>query len=158
MNKNGSIEQRVEDIFELHRFIVSIFIKGFEDNFSLPEELNFTHVRAALILRFHGSMAMSELSRRLVLEKGSFTPVASMLIKKGYMKKEQSAEDKRVFNLALTQAGLDLTSRFKTEHWKFMSDVLGKLNPQEQQDYFAIVCKLNDYHRMIKGTPAESVE
>ena len=151
MKNTNTAEHRIDDIFELHRFIISIFIKDFEEVFTLPEGLNFTHVRAVLILRFHGVMAMSELSGRLALEKGSFTPVATALITRGYVRKEQSAEDRRVYNLALTGEGTSLADRFKKEHGTFISGVLDRLEPEERKEYFDLVFRLNEYNRKIKG-------
>ena len=150
MKSSGTAEKRIEGIFELHRSIISIFFKDFEEIFKLPEGLNFTHMRAALSLRFHGRMTMSELSRMLVIEKGSFTPVAALLIKKGYIRKEQSAQDKRVYHLVLTDEGIKLTTLFRNEHWKFMSEVLSQLPDDEQNDYFELVGRLNAYHHKIR--------
>ncbi len=151
MEKANLAEERIESLFDLHRYIISVFFKDFEEVFKLPEGLNFTHMKAMLTLRFHGKMTMSDLSRMLVIAKGSFTPVAARLITGGYIEKEQSAGDKRVYNLVLTEAGMELTTRFKNEHWAYMTEILDRLPPDEQGDYFAHVTKLNAYHKMIES-------
>ena len=150
MEKANQAEERIESLFDLHRYIMSVFFKDFEEVFKLPEGLNFTHMKAMLTLRFHGKMTMSDLSRMLVIAKGSFTPVASRLITSGYIQKEQSAGDKRVYNLVLTEEGMELTTRFKNEHWAYMTEILDRLPPDEQEDYFAHVNKLNAYHKVIE--------
>ena len=151
MNRNTIAEERIESIFDLHRYIISIFIKDFEEIFEIPEGLNFTHLKAMLILRFHGNLTMSDLSRMLVIAKGSFTPVAAKLIERGYIRKEQVAEDKRVYNLVLTDTGTELTSRFKDEHWAFMTELLDHLPPEQRSDYFEHINRLNEYHRKIES-------
>ena len=148
--QTADADKRIEGIFELHRYIVSMFFKDFEDTFEPSDGLNFTHIKAAMTLYFHGKMTMSELSRRLVLEKGSFTPVAAKLIKTGYIKKEQTPADKRAYNLVLTASGKELTARLKNAHWRFMTAALGQLPPDEQDDYFELIRKLNRYNARIK--------
>lgn len=152
MSKKENISVNlVDSILELHRSIISIFFKNFENTFELPEGLNFTQVKAAMILHCHGSMTMSELSRMLVIEKGSFTTVAAKMIKKEIIKKEQSPEDKRVYNIVLTQKGIKLTSRLKDEHLKYMSESLSQLQEHEQADYYKLVKGLNEYNEKIKN-------
>ncbi len=143
-------EERIESIFDLHRHIISMFFKGFEEVFELPEGLNFTHVKAMLTLRFHGNMTMSDLSRMLVIAKGSFTPVAAKLIEKGYIRKEQSEEDKRVFHLVLSEKGEEFTAGFRNEHWQYLTELFDHLSPDQQSDYFEHISRLNAYHTMIQ--------
>ena len=142
-------QELIESIFELHRSIISIFFKSFEDIYILQDGLNFTHMKAAMILRFEGKMPMSDLSAKLVLEKGSFTPVAARLIERGLVKKERSVEDKRVYMLGLTAEGEKLTGRFKDEHWKYMTNVLNKLTAEERADYLEQLSNLNKYNKLI---------
>ena len=82
--KESSEQELIENIFKLHRSTITIFFKGFEDVYDLPEGLNFTHMKAAIILRFEGSMTMSELSSKLVLEKGSFHSCCGKANRKRY--------------------------------------------------------------------------
>ena len=145
----GNAQALIESIFELHRFIISIFFKNFEETYTLPDGLNFTHMKAAIILRFHGKMTMSELSSMLTIEKGSFTPVAGRLIEKGIVMKERSKEDKRVYKLVLTAYGQELTDQFKDEHWSYMSKILDQLSSEERADYFEKIQALNEYNKKI---------
>lgn len=154
MDRRVGAEERIESIFELHRHIISIFFKDFEDTFELPEGLNFTHMKAAMMLSFHGPQTMSELSKMLLLEKGSFTPVAARIIKKGIVRKERSNEDKRVYKLALTESGKVLTRHFKDSHWNYIQATLEQLEPDEREGYFNSVSMLNSYNEKISGSPA----
>ena len=115
-NRQDFSEDRIEGLFELHRAIISIFFKGFEDTWQLPDELNYTHMKAVMILGFHGHLTMSELSGMLAIEKGSFTPVARKLIGKGLIEKKRSAEDLRVYHLVLTEEGRELMIKFMNMH------------------------------------------
>ncbi len=151
ISEKSSEETKVESIFELHRSIISIFFKDFENIFELPKGLNFTHMKAAMILRFQGPMTMSKLSSRLVLEKGSFTPVAAKMTEKGLIEKQRSAEDKRVYHLVLTDYGRKLTAEFKDKHWAFILSAFDRISPEEQNEYFTMISGLNRLNRKIKG-------
>ncbi|MBI9109338.1 MAG: MarR family transcriptional regulator [Spirochaetales bacterium] len=147
---NADKKDKIESIFYLHRSIISLYFKDFEDVYTLPEGLNFTHMRAAMIIRFQGHITMSELSKELVLEKGSFTPVAATLIKKGIVKKEQSLVDRRVYNLVLTEKGERLTLDFRNDHWDFIESGFECLDIDEQNEYYKFVNGLNYYNKKME--------
>ncbi|MDC7226730.1 MAG: MarR family transcriptional regulator [Spirochaetales bacterium] len=150
MNNLTDADEHIENLFELHWSIISIFFKGFDESFKLPEGLNFTHMKTAMTIFFHGPMTMSEISKRLALEKGSFTPVASRLISGGYVRKERSREDKRVYKLALTESGEELTERLRTAHNQYIQSMLDRLNADEQKEYFEDIVRLNVLNEKIK--------
>ncbi|OQY33249.1 MAG: hypothetical protein B6241_08235 [Spirochaetaceae bacterium 4572_59] len=94
--------QNISRIFELRRNMDHVFFKRFEGEFPLPAGMNFTHMKALLLAGLYQPINMTILSRYMQLEKGSFTPVASKLIRLGYMEKIRDEHDKRAFNLELT--------------------------------------------------------
>jgi len=127
--------ETVQSIFQLHSSIEFIFFKEFIHNYSLPKGLNPTHIKTLMALRFTGARPMSEISKFLSLEKGSFTPVANRLIKDGYVEKQQSAEDRRVYNLTLTDKGLDLAKDFGSKHINHIETILAPLEDQEKDAF-----------------------
>ncbi|MBI9105011.1 MAG: MarR family transcriptional regulator [Spirochaetales bacterium] len=141
----------LERIIDLMRSSELIFFRNFEAQFKLPPGLNFTHVKASMILRFNRQCTMSELSALMLLEKGSFTPVATRLMEKGYIEKIQSVEDKRVYNLRLTEAGMDFTRQFGVIHRAYVRKTIEKLTSTEQVEYMDLVEKLNVLNRRLLG-------
>lgn len=149
MNSFQVADEHIESLLDLHWSIISIFFKGFDEEVALPEGLNPTHFKAAMMLKFHEPMTMTELSRRLTLEKGSFTPVAARLIDKGLVEKVQSEEDRRVYNLVLSAEGRKLTDWLRKAHWRYIQSMLERLSPEEQEEYFDKMSRLNVLNNKI---------
>lgn len=139
----GQFDEAIVSIFELRSIIEHVFFKEFVHMYELPEGVNHTHMMTMMILKFHGSIPMSELSRKLNLEKGSFTPVANKLIKRGLLTKEQSIKDKRVYNLGLSPEGDALATEFSNTHRTFVEGLIKSLEPEEQVKFFDSVNLIN---------------
>ncbi len=60
-------------------------------------------------------IAMKELGKRMHCDPSFVTLIADMLEKRGLAKREPHPADRRVKNLVLTEAGLDLKSRIEAE-------------------------------------------
>lgn len=150
-----SDDSALKSVFDLKRSIDRIYFKKFEKTFELPEGLNFTHVKAAMILRFQGHRTMSEMSSLMLLEKGSFTPVAGRLVEHGIIRKEQSTEDKRIQNLVLTDIGKKLTERVIETHITYTQSVIARLETAEQIEYLHLIGKLNKMNKKLLETGAD---
>lgn len=142
-------DEDLKIIFRLKSQLENAFFKGFLNEHTLPETLNFTHVKTMIILLLQGSLPMSDISRLINLEKGSFTSVANELIKQGYLEKEQSQADKRVYNLKLTQKGQDYAKDFTETHLEFIKEKLCRLSIEEQAAYFNALKVLIDLTEKI---------
>lgn len=79
------------------------------------EELGFdiTPREFAVINRLHqhGQLNQSELAEMTYKDKPAVTRMLDRLIDKGFIKKHPSAEDRRMFNVALTKAGESVRSK-----------------------------------------------
>ncbi|PAB60297.1 MarR family transcriptional regulator [Anaeromicrobium sediminis] len=119
--------------------ITEIFFNDFQTASDLLKDLNSTHTKTLMALKYEGSSTMSSISRKIELEKGSFTPVANKLIKLGYIEKVQSTEDKRKSLLQLTESGHNFAERFHEEHTKYIYNQLSKLSEAERGAYLAAI-------------------
>lgn len=97
-----------------------------------PAELNQTHIKALMFIYFNNNIQMNELSSKLHIEKGSFTPVANKLIDLTYIKKTPSTLDKRKVYLSLTKKGEDLVVLLKESYLKAFEDNLNLLSEEDQ--------------------------
>lgn len=136
-------EAKLKKIFNLKFHIENIFFKAYEDSLDLPVKLNHTHFKTMIILHFEGERPMSDISSKLSLEKGSFTPVANLLIKLGYIGKRQSQTDRRVYNIFLTEKGETFASKFIETHYKYMESKLSELSGEDQDAVSSAVDTLN---------------
>lgn len=131
-------------LFELSHVYRDFFIKDFESEFNIPEELNKTHVRTLMYIKFANMPKMSEISGNMGLEKGSFTPVAQKLYSLNYIKKNKTDKDRRKSLLELTEKGKSLTEDFAKAHKDYLNKKLESLDSDTQKqltDSFDFILK-----------------
>jgi DNA-binding MarR family transcriptional regulator len=142
MKKQHKLYKSVEGIFNLKHSLEHVFFRSFTNHYAHPENLFHTHILTLVILSSHKILPMSEVSRRLNLEKGSFTPVAAKLIKLGYIQKTQDESDKRVYNLELTDLGLEVADDFKEKHLTYINQLVAQFSEDERKEYFEAIDKV----------------
>lgn len=150
MYKNDN--DRLKTIFGLRSMIEKVYFKGYEFSGDFQVELNHTHIRTLMILKFEGESAMSAISAKLNLEKGSFTPVANKLMECGFIEKIVDEKDKRVCNLCLTEIGRVFSEEYSINHVAYINKLLECLTENERNLYLAAVelvesmtIQINDY-------------
>lgn len=132
-------DETIQAILSLFPMMTEIFFNNFQRSSDTIKDLNSTHTKTIMTLKYEGSSTMSFVSRKIELEKGSFTPVADKLIKLGYIEKVQSAQDKRKSLLQLTESGHTLAERFHKEHTEYIYNQLNKLSETERDAYLAAI-------------------
>lgn len=133
------VESDIYSIFELNYIIENTFFSKLKDEFDFPHELKDAHIKTLIILHIDKKVSMSQVSHKLNLVKGAFTPVANRLIKFGFIKKIKSEEDKRVSYLILTQKGSEFViGLFETLTNSILKKV-NKLSDLEKDAYFAAI-------------------
>ena len=141
-----------KDILELRSIIENAFFRAFEESTDFPVNLNHTHVRTMILLKFQGEKPMSVVSNKLNMEKGSFTPVANHLIDLGYIERLPDPKDKRICNLRLLESGEKITNEIIAKHNIFAEKMLGHLTEDEKKKYFEAIVLINELTvRMQKG-------
>ena len=82
---------------------------------------------------------MSDISNKLGLEKNSFTPVAKLLLEKGYIDRTKDENDRRAYILTLTDKGNKRAKGFMDRHIGFMEGQLSQLTDEEKELYFSAI-------------------
>ncbi len=134
--------KRVRCLMKFHREFVELIIKGFELGLDNPEDLNPKHYQTLMSLMHSGPCTMHELSGRVMLQKGSFTPVANKLLSIGFIRKEQSTEDKRMYYIHLTDKGLAFARTFHEQHHSYIEEKFSALRIEERNRYFELLDEL----------------
>lgn len=134
----------VKNILGLHSMIEKVFLREYEESSDFPANLNNTHIKAMMFLKFEGEKSMSMVSDKLNMEKGSFTPVANHLIELGYVEKIPDSKDKRVFKLRLKEQGNAIASEVCITHNAYVKKLLECLSEDEKDSYFKAVELIND--------------
>lgn len=133
------INEACEGIIHLKSTVEHTFFKEFFAQYESEDDLNHSHMMTLLSLNHWGPSPMSTISEKVNLEKGSFTTVSKKLISDGYMVKEQDAQDKRVYNLHLTEKGHQCVKSFRKAHLAFIQGKISQLSKTEQSDYMAAI-------------------
>lgn len=89
-----------------------------------------------------GSPTITELANRLGFTKASVTAGISKLIGLGYVTKNQSGRDKRVFHVALTGAGQRLVQAKYQALSQYGEFICSALTPEEAWQLESILAKL----------------
>ncbi|OOL96603.1 MarR family winged helix-turn-helix transcriptional regulator [Clostridium acetobutylicum] len=110
-------------------------------------DLSVTEVHTIEAIGMYVPRTMSEVAATLGITVGTLTTAVGNLVKKGYVKRERSEEDRRVVKIALTKRG-KLAYRI---HAKFHSDMVKEtvkgLSKEEERVLTSALEKLNRFFR-----------
>ena len=143
-------QDEVFNIFTIKWDFSEIFFKEFFKQYNFPDLLNSTHTRTMIVLDHNGPCTMTKASCLMELEKGSFTPVAKKLVEYNYIKKVQNRDDKRVYELVLTEKGSEYVKEFKEEHLAYIKKSLENFSPEDQESYFDLLKKVNSMNARLR--------
>ncbi|MEK7668898.1 MAG: MarR family transcriptional regulator [Gemmatimonadota bacterium] len=88
---------------------------------------------AVLEVLYHkGPLPLCGIGAKLLVTSGNVTYVADQLEKAGYLRRERSAEDRRVIRARLTATGAALMARIFPEHAASIARAVAVLSPREQ--------------------------
>lgn len=144
------MQDRLISLLAINPIIDSTFFNDLHKTFTVPDELNTTHIKTMVIVGDKEKQTMSSVSKELNLEKGSFTPVANRLINNGYIQKVQSSEDRRIWYLELTKKGKDFVAELRENLDKHVQKKLGSLDEDERNLYFAAIQIVINITKKIK--------
>jgi MarR family transcriptional regulator, 2-MHQ and catechol-resistance regulon repressor len=89
---------------------------------------------AVLEALYHvGPLCLGDLARRILTSSGNLTLVIDNLQKRGLVKREQQGKDKRFVLATITPAGARLIERIFPDHARRITEVMGRLDPEEQE-------------------------
>ena len=80
-----------------------------------------------------GPLCLSDLARKILRTSGNLTMVVDNLEKSGMVKRVQSETDRRYFSVEITEKGSELIARIFPEHAAGITEIMGRLTPEEQE-------------------------
>lgn len=111
------------------------------------KDMSITEMHTLEAIGMYVPRTMSEVANDLSITVGTLTTAIGNLVKKGYVERRRSEEDRRVVKIALTKKG-KLAYRI---HQKFHSDMvkiaIEGLNPEEEEILAAALEKLNVFFK-----------
>ncbi len=101
------------------------------------------------------SKTMSEVAAKLEITMGTLTVSINHLVKKGYVVKERSPKDRRVYMLSLTEKGKALYKVHQSFHFELVKNLILDLSDYEADMFIEALSNLNEYLsgklKLIKG-------
>lgn len=76
---------------------------------------------------------MTEISRILKITMGTLTSGVDKLIKKGYLVRKRTEEDKRIVLVELTEKGVEAKKLHDAFHQEMIDSVINHLDPNEEE-------------------------
>ena len=90
---------------------------------------------------------MSAIARRLGITVGSLTTSMNSLVKKGYVDRQRSSEDRRVVYISLSEKGVKAYYHHKKFHEQMIDSVVKELTEEELEALVKALTKLNTWFR-----------
>lgn len=87
-------------------------------------------------------LAMSELSRELMVSNGNVTGVIDRLEKSGLVERNRAKHDRRVLYIQLTKEGRKQFNKMAKHHERWVGELFGGLNEKEMSRLQALLLKL----------------
>jgi len=101
---------------------VPLFFRNFLARTDYTPEVTHVHmeVRALFMMSNTGTLATSEVGRRLGISKPNVTALLDKLVAKGYVEREPDRNDRRVINITVTEKG----RRFIGKRLRIFRDIM----------------------------------
>jgi len=107
--------------------------------------LNPTEFAVLELLYHSGDQPLQKIGDKILLASGSITYVVDKLEEKGFLKRTQCAEDRRITHASITDKGKDLLNRIFPNHWKQIEQITAGLTEQEKLTAIDLLKKLGLY-------------
>lgn len=102
-------------------------------------------VEAVAALQTQERSTMAEIARYLRLSPASLTTAVNVLVKKGYLTREYSAEDRRVIRVRLTETGEAANRKYLDFVRGMLYEVTADLDESTADRMIEILLRLSDY-------------
>ena len=124
-------------LFKAHQSILNQVKLSLEQT-----QLSVNEFAAMEALSNKGTLTTSEIRDYVLVPNSSMTYVLDTLEKKELIKRERSAQDRRIQHITLSEKGKDLFSEVYETHFTHMRAVFEILDPQEEQQLQELLKKL----------------
>lgn len=102
--------------------------------FESDVKLNNTEEKTLIVLLKDINRPMIDYSRKLGLTKGYFTCVADNLEKKGLIERKTDSNDRRIYQIALTEQGRIIAKKIDQAHSRHISEKISVLETEDLEN------------------------
>lgn len=127
-----------ENVKTLNKLITSIFydLTDIEKKiFSQSQfnDLSVTEIRTIQAIGVNEAKKMSEIAMALKITVGTLTISINRLVKKGYVRRVKTEEDRRIVIVDLTEKGKLVYKTHEKFHYEIIENIVSTLNQNEQK-------------------------
>ena len=115
-----------------------------------PQGISYSQWQVLVSIFFNRGLTCAALARDLAHDKGAMTRLVDGLEQRGLVRRERNAEDRRVVDLVLTEAGRDVAHRGKAQA---ISCWNGWLDGWEPAEVDTLIAQLGRLRRTIEAAP-----
>lgn len=101
-----------------------------------------TQLNVLKLLQAVGDLSLSELSRRMAAKNSTITGIVDRMVAAGLVGREQSAEDRRVWTIKMTESGRAMARRIDVAPWDLLRGALQALPPVELEALISTLAKV----------------
>ena len=134
----------------LNKLLVQLFndILHIEEN-SLKNidlmDLSMTEIHTIEAVGIKDSKTMGEIAHDLRITVGTLSAAITKLIKKGYVERKRTEEDRRVVLVSLTSKGENVYREHQVFHEEMITSMLGNFSEEEEYILAIALEKLNNF-------------
>lgn len=113
-----------------------------EDWLDLDLKLAKSELMALLVLDRHGELTMGQFSDFMQMPMNTATGLVNRLVNNGYILRERSETDRRLVLIKSTEAGREITGRFKDLICEYMTLIDQVLTQEEKDTILKVILKV----------------
>jgi len=131
-------------------YLVSVFndilvIEESELKKSQFKDLSITEMHTIVAIGMYKKKTTTEVAKELSITVGTLTIAINRLVKKEYVERIRSEDDRRVVKLGLTKKGKLLYRVHQHFHREMVKGVLSQMSPEEEQALLKALKNLHDF-------------
>ncbi|MEZ4485086.1 MAG: MarR family transcriptional regulator [Syntrophotaleaceae bacterium] len=104
-------------------------------------EINLTQFQYISVINQNGDLSFTGLAEALNLSKPAVTSIVNKLIEQGYVYKRQSASDRRVYHIHLTEEGKQVANAYEQSRMEYVEGIHRSLTQSEFDQLLALMEK-----------------
>jgi|SRR3989344_1928849 len=122
---------------------------------SIPHSLTLSQGFVLGFIENQGPASVGEIAVAFSVTSSAATQIIDTLVKRGFLGKKESTDDRRILQITLTKKGKNVIKEFKTAQVDKLKDVLEPLSDNDLKQYLKLSrkvldCLYNKEHKKIK--------
>lgn len=101
-----------------------------------------TQLNVVKLLDEIGDLSLSELSRRIAAQNSTVTGIVDRMVQADLVQREQSADDRRVWRIRLTERGKEVARKIDVAPWDVLRRAVEALEKKEKETLMTILRKV----------------